>query len=138
MRPIYFIAGIIMLGFGLAGIVLPLLPATPFLLAAAWLFGRSSPRLEHWLLNHKLFGATLRNWQRDRAIAPRAKALAVLCMALSFAIVLPGGTPAVVKVGIGIILVGCAAFVVSRPSPTRFIADPAHSPRQSVAAAPRS
>jgi uncharacterized membrane protein YbaN (DUF454 family) len=117
MRPIYFIAGVIMLGLGLAGIVLPLMPATPFLLAAAWLFGRSSPRLERWLLEHKVFGATLRNWQRDRAIAPRAKLMAVICMAISYAIVLPGGTPFLVKIGLAVILLACATFVVSRPSP---------------------
>jgi uncharacterized membrane protein YbaN (DUF454 family) len=117
MRIIYFTAGIIMLVLGVAGIVLPLLPATPFMLAAAWLFGRSSPQLERWLLEHKVFGTTLRNWRRDRAITPRVKLLAVSCMAFSFAIMLPGGTPIVIKIGVGLILICCATFILSRPSP---------------------
>lgn len=115
-----------MLGLGVIGIVVPLLPATPFLLAAAWLLGRSSPRLQHWLLNHKIFGATLHNWQNGRTIAGRSKGLAVVCMALSFAIILPGGTPLVVKIGVGIILLACAIFVVSRPSPANFVAPASH------------
>ncbi len=127
MRIIYFTAGIIMLVLGVAGIVLPLLPATPFLLAAAWLFGRSSPQLERWLLEHKVFGATLRNWRRDRAITPRVKLLAVSCMAFSFAIMLPGGTPLLVKIGVGLILICCATFILSRPSP-RPVPAPAPEP----------
>jgi uncharacterized membrane protein YbaN (DUF454 family) len=117
VRILYFTAGIVMLVLGVAGVALPLLPATPFLLAAAWLLGRSSPQLERWLLEHKVFGATLRNWRRDRAIAPRTKLVAVACMAISFAVMLPGGTPLIAKIAVGLFLICCATFVASRPSP---------------------
>ena len=56
MRYVYIAAGIVAVAFGALGAVLPLVPATPFLLAALFFFTRSSPRLEHKLLHHSIFG----------------------------------------------------------------------------------
>ena len=52
------------------GIVLPVMPTVPFLLGAAWLAARSSPRLHGWLLTHKRFGRCLRDWN-DAGVVPR-------------------------------------------------------------------
>ncbi|MDX5628119.1 MULTISPECIES: DUF454 family protein [unclassified Brenneria] len=68
------------------GVVLPLLPTTPFLLLAAWCFARSSPRFHHWLLYRSWFGGYLRHWQRHRALPPGAKWKAVVVILLTFAI----------------------------------------------------
>lgn len=68
------------------GVVLPLLPTTPFLLLAAWCFARSSPRFHHWLLYRSWFGGYLRHWQRYRALPPGAKWKAVVVILLTFAI----------------------------------------------------
>jgi uncharacterized membrane protein YbaN (DUF454 family) len=67
------------------GVVLPLLPTTPFLLLAAWCFARSSPRFHHWLLYRSWFGSYLRHWQQHRALPPGAKWKAVLVIVLTFA-----------------------------------------------------
>lgn len=80
----------VMVGLATAGIFLPLLPTTPFLLLAAWLFSRSSPRLEQWLAGHALFGPPLRDWRDDGAIARRNKICAILLMALGFCLFLAG------------------------------------------------
>ncbi len=66
------------------GVVLPLLPTTPFLLLAAWCFARSSPRFHYWLLYRSWFGSYLRHWQTHRALPPGAKLKALLTIALTF------------------------------------------------------
>ncbi len=68
------------------GIVLPLLPTTPFLLLAAWCFARSSPRFHAWLLYRSWFGPYLRHWQDHRALPPGAKGKAVAMIVLTFAV----------------------------------------------------
>lgn len=68
------------------GVVLPLLPTTPFLLLAAWCFARSSPRFHDWLLYRSWFGSYLRHWQDHRALPPGAKWKAVTLILLTFAL----------------------------------------------------
>lgn len=66
-------AGVVSTGLGLVGIVLPLLPTTPFLLLAAACFVRSSSRLYNWLISHKWFGPHIRNYREHKAIAMNVK-----------------------------------------------------------------
>jgi len=56
------IAGTVFLILGGVGVVLPLLPTTPFLLLAAVCYARSSERLYRWLLYNRWFGSYIRNW----------------------------------------------------------------------------
>jgi uncharacterized membrane protein YbaN (DUF454 family) len=69
---------------GTLGIVLPLLPTTPFVLLAAWCFARSSPRFHHWLLWKSPFGRFIRHWQQHRAMPPGAKVRAMLLIVVTF------------------------------------------------------
>ncbi|AYA08112.1 DUF454 family protein [Rahnella aquatilis] len=68
------------------GVVLPLLPTTPFLLLAAWCFARSSPRFHQWLLYRSWFGSYLRHWQTHRALPKGVKPKAVALIVVTFAI----------------------------------------------------
>jgi len=76
--------GLVALGLGIAGIVLPVLPTTPFILLSATCFAKSSARFHDWLLNQRYAGPVIREWQTHRAMPRRAKRLAYLLMALSF------------------------------------------------------
>lgn len=85
-RVLLIIAGWVCVVLATLGVVLPLLPTTPFLLLAAWCFARSSPRFHQWLLYRSWFGGYLRHWQQHRALPKGAKPKAVILIAVSFAI----------------------------------------------------
>ena len=77
MKSLLAFFGVVSLALGVAGIFLPLLPTTPFLLLAAWLFVRSSPRLYDWLMSHPRLGEYIRNFREERAIPLRVKIVSV-------------------------------------------------------------
>ncbi|MFO7968801.1 MAG: YbaN family protein [Bacillota bacterium] len=70
---IYIILGSITLALGSIGIVLPLLPTTPFLLLSAYFYLRSSKKLYHWLINHKVFGIYIYSYITYKAINVKTK-----------------------------------------------------------------
>jgi uncharacterized membrane protein YbaN (DUF454 family) len=65
---------------GVIGIVLPVVPTTPFILLAAFAAARGSRRLHDWMRNHPRFGQMLRDWERDGAVSRRAKYFATITM----------------------------------------------------------
>ena len=77
MKSLLAVLGVVSLSLGVAGIFLPLLPTTPFLLLAAWVFVRSSPRLYAWLINHPHLGVYIRNFRENHAIPLRVKVVSV-------------------------------------------------------------
>lgn len=79
------IIGIIAVVLAILGVFLPLLPTTPFLLLASACFARSSDRLHNWLLNNKLFGNALRDFEQGKGMPLKAKVTAVLLMWVSLA-----------------------------------------------------
>ncbi len=83
-RMLYIIAGWILVGLATAGLALPLLPATPFLLLAAWCFARSSPRFHAWLTGHRVFGQIIAAYKERKGLTVQQKAatLASLWLAM--------------------------------------------------------
>ena len=79
-RAIFLTAGFLSLAMGIIGVVLPLLPTTPFVLLAAFCFSRSSTHLHQKLLDNKVFGELIRHWERDGVIPLKAKWLATIMM----------------------------------------------------------
>ncbi len=72
-RVIYLIVGCIGLAFGAVGAVVPLLPAFPFLLIAAFGFSRSSEKLDNWFKNTKLYKNNLENYVKGRGMTVKTK-----------------------------------------------------------------
>lgn len=110
--------GLGFVAFGIIGAILPLMPTTIFLILAAACFARSSPRLEHWLLEHARFGPALRAWRAERAIPRRAKAAACLGMLLGYLLFILATRPGSVEAAAAAAaLGGCALWIVRQPVP---------------------
>jgi uncharacterized membrane protein YbaN (DUF454 family) len=77
------VTGILFVGLAILGVVLPILPTTPFLLVAAACFAKSSPEMQRRLLANKTFGPLIHDWQKYRSIPKKAKRIALLTMLLS-------------------------------------------------------
>ncbi|KZX54830.1 hypothetical protein A3709_07310 [Halioglobus sp. HI00S01] len=112
-RQLYKPLGFLFLGLALAGIVLPVLPSTPFVLLAAWFFARSSEKWHQRLLASELFGPMIRNWEEQRCISQRSKAIAILSMlsaggaSIAFAMestTLRAGTALLMAIGATVVL----------------------------------
>lgn len=83
MKIVLNIVGSLAVILALLGVFLPLLPTTPFLLLASACFVRSSDRMHRWLLNNRVFGEYLRNFESGRGIPLRAKLVAIALLWLS-------------------------------------------------------
>jgi hypothetical protein len=73
VKALYFTGGTISLILGIIGIVLPILPTTPFLLLAAACYARSSEKFYHWLLNNRILGSYIRNYIEGRGMPIKVK-----------------------------------------------------------------
>ena len=88
LKVFWLICGILALTLGIIGIILPLLPTTPFVLVAAALFAKSSKTFHDRLVSNKYFGPIIKNWHENRTIPARAIFAAVLLMSISIGLAL--------------------------------------------------
>lgn len=117
MRYLYLALGFVFVALGVIGAFLPLLPTTPFLIAAAACFARSSPRLESWLIGHPRFGPVLSSWRKHGAIPRTAKLLALAGVGSGFLLFLVTSNPDPLMIlGVGAFMLGSLAYVFSRPT----------------------
>ncbi len=72
-----FFLGFFFIALGIVGIVLPLLPTTPFLILAAACFYRSSPKMHTWITEHKIFGEPIKKFQTEKIISIKTKITAL-------------------------------------------------------------
>ncbi|MCW8802587.1 MAG: YbaN family protein [Candidatus Bathyarchaeota archaeon] len=85
-RSLFFIAGTITLVLGAVGVVLPILPTTPFLLISLACYLKSSERMTHWMLNNNYFGTYIRNYKEGKGIPMKTKlfAISILWITIAF------------------------------------------------------
>jgi uncharacterized membrane protein YbaN (DUF454 family) len=115
-RWLLFSLGAIATTLGFLGIVLPLLPATPFFLLAAWCFYRSSPPAHDWLHRQPVIGPALDQWQRTGSIAPRVKFVSVTMILVSVIFVFKAPIPLPGRVVLMSCMAAVVAFIVTRPN----------------------
>ena len=117
MKKIILISlGWLCVGLGFIGIFVPGIPTTIFLIIALWAFTKSSKKLRDWLLHHKKFGPILKNWQEHKVVPRRAKILMVVLMIFASILFYYSLQKLFLTIGLIIILVLVAIYVISLPS----------------------
>ncbi|MCB8932113.1 MAG: YbaN family protein [Fimbriimonadaceae bacterium] len=115
-RAVYLGLGFLCVAIGMVNLAIPGLPSTVFFIVALAAFERSSPRMERWLLEHRLFGSTLRNWRQSGSIAPRTKVVAItaiwVCIGISAWVVGPMWLKGLLLA----IALALTAYLATRPS----------------------
>ena len=103
------------IGLAGAGVALPLVPTTPFLLLAAWAASRGSPELHDWLHRHPRYGPLLRDWRDHRALRPAVKRGALLLIGASWVVLMLSVEATAIRlVGSGV-MAAVAVFLATRP-----------------------
>ncbi|WP_157621218.1 YbaN family protein [Vibrio sp. HENC-03] len=121
-RYFFNIVGGLCMILGIAGIVLPLLPTTPFILLASACFMRGSPAFHRWLHEHKTFGPMLDNWHKHRAVTRKVKQRGAIFIVLSFTVSILVAPLIWVKIALLVMLIVLLSWFMRLPV-TELVAD---------------
>ena len=119
MRRLHLCLGYGSVTLAVLGLVVPLLPTTPFLLLAVWCFARSDPERAERLRSHPRLEPLLSSWRDEGAIALPAKAAAVCALGLSCTLILWSTDSRPLQLALGVLMGGVAFCLVTRPQPSR-------------------
>ena len=114
-RSLWMLAGWTSLILGLIGIVVPLLPTTPFILLAAFCFQKGSDRLHRWLIEHPRFGPLIADWRQRGAIPLKAKRNAIIALVAVLSISFLVGFGLHIIAIQAVVLTIVAIFILTRP-----------------------
>ena len=118
-RALWLSLGMLFLGLGMIGVLLPGLPTTPFMLLAAACFARSSQRFYSWLIYNPLFGEKVRRYRAGHGIPPRIKLIAISLASLFIGYAALFGIPKeliFLRVSVASIGVFGVWFILTRPT----------------------
>lgn len=119
MRIVWVGFAYLFLGLALAGIAVPLLPTTPFLLLALYCATRGSESLQRWMFEHPRFGPMLREWDERQAIPLSGKLLSAVGLIAAGVVAWPRLSSVGAQVALVAALLAISAYVWSRPGPRR-------------------
>ncbi|MAZ47265.1 MAG: hypothetical protein CME65_01800 [Halobacteriovoraceae bacterium] len=116
-KTVLFVLGWVCVLLGIIGALLPVIPTTPFLILAAFLFSKSSPRVHSWLTSLPVFGDVIIDWEKNGVIRPKAKIASVTTIIVVFSSTLIFTRLHYgLKIMLVFIAIGCISFIVTRKS----------------------
>lgn len=104
-RIFYLVVGFVSLMVGVIGIVLPIVPTTPFLLLAGFCFARSSKKFEKWLRNTKIYQFYVADYVETKSISRKRKKQIIWQIYLLMAISIWLAPILLVKIGLGLLTI---------------------------------
>ena len=114
LKAVLFGCGTVSLGLGMAGIFLPLLPTTPFLILAAILFAKSSKKLHHWIMHNRLFGKYIKNYVSGGGIPLGAKIVIIALLWITIGIsAVFAVSAAALRIILALVAVGVTVHIVT-------------------------
>jgi uncharacterized protein len=113
---LYFTLGCLCIVFAYIGVVTPGIPYSPFVVAAAFCFARSSERAHAWIMNHPVFGPFLTNWSTKRVFPLRMKYLMLAMMTTSLVLMYISGVKLIGVVSTAIFMMLVAVWAWRYPS----------------------
>ena len=116
-RFLYLVVAYAALAIGIAGVFLPLLPATPFLLVAVWAGSRGSQRVHDWIFEQPRFARPINDWREQGAVPLSAKWLATAMMIASFLTLAWSGAGWLLLTAMAVFFACIGGFLWSRPNP---------------------
>ena len=96
-RYLYLIMGFLLVGIGILGIFLPVLPTTIFLILASACFMKSSPKANEWLKNNRWLGPYLKNYTEKTGLTVKSKLvlISILWISITFSALILTDIPAI-------------------------------------------
>lgn len=113
---IWKILGFLSLGVAYLGVITPGLPYSPFVVFSAYCFAKSSPRMHAWIMNHKIFGPFINNWNHKRVFPLKLKFFMVASMTASLIIMIVSGIKPIGVISTGVFMALVAIWAWRFPS----------------------
>ena len=117
MKALWFVCAWLSFALGVFGAFVPIIPTTPFMILAAYLFSKSSPKFHAWMQSLPIAGPAVKEWGDHRIVRTRAKILCSTMILISLTLIWwKADVSQVVKIILTIILVSVCTFVITRKS----------------------
>lgn len=112
-KALFIFLGSICTILGVIGIFLPILPTTPFLLLAAWLFVRSSDKLYDWLINHRVLGIYIKSYIKYKGVDRKHKVFAISMIWITILFSITIVEPLFLKILLVVIMITFTIYISS-------------------------
>lgn len=115
-KPVWNVLGSVFVGVGIIGILVPLLPTTPFLLLAAYCFNQGSEKMRNWFKNNKLIGSYISNYYEKKGVPLRSKIIGIILLWITIGISIHFISIIYIRILLAVILIGVTIYLISLPT----------------------